>query len=73
MGKEQPIAMEILSELKRSSARKDTIIVVLIIALIVSNLSWLIYESQWEDVTETEQVIENITDTDNTNFNQQIN
>ena len=73
MGKEQPIAMEILSELKRSSARKDTIIVVLIIALIVSNLSWLIYESQWEDVTETEQVIENITDTDNTNFSQQIN
>ncbi len=73
MGKEQPIAMEILSELKRSSARKDAIIVVLILALIVSNGSWLIYESQWEDVTETEQVIENITDTDNTNFSQQIN
>ena len=40
--KEQPIAMEILSELKRSSARKDTKIVI----LIISNLSWHIYESQ---------------------------
>ena len=73
MEKDNTLAMEMLHELKRSSKRKDIIIVVLIIALIVSNLAWLRYESQFEELTETEQVMEDIEGNENTTFNQEIN
>ena len=46
------LAMEMLRELKKSGQRKFIIIIVLIIALIGTNLGWLIYESQFETVAE---------------------
>lgn len=46
------LAMEMLHELKRSSRRNFIIAIILLIALVVSNISWLIYESQWEETTE---------------------
>ena len=50
---EQSLALEMLSELKKSSKRWFVISIVLLIALVISNVGWLIYESQWEETTET--------------------
>ena len=78
--KEQTLAFEMLSEMKVENKRKDTIIKILIavvmfflIALVVSNIGWLIYESQWEEVTETQTVEQHQEDTDNTNMSGVIN
>ena len=53
---EQSLALEMLSELKKFSKRWFVISIVLLIALVISNVGWLIYESQWEEVTETQTV-----------------
>ena len=72
---ENTLAMEMLKELKKSGQRKFIIIVILIIALIGTNVGWLIYESQFETVVEDEttQYIEDIDTPTNTNFTQTIN
>ena len=44
--REQSLALEMLSELKKSSKRWFVISIVLLIALVISNVGWLIYESQ---------------------------
>ena len=49
---ESSLAMEILRELKKSGQRKFVIIIILIFALIVTNVGWLIYNAQFETVTE---------------------
>lgn len=46
MKKEKALAIETIHDLK-------IIIIFLIIALVGSNLAWLIYESQWEEVEAT--------------------
>ena len=51
---EQSLALEMLSELKKSSIRWFVISIVLLIALVISNVGWLIYESSFETVTEGE-------------------
>lgn len=69
------LAMEMLKELKKQGQHKFIIIIILIIALIGTNVGWLIYESQWETVTEDEtttQYIEGIDTPTNTNFTQTI-
>lgn len=43
---DQSLALEMLSELKKSSKRWFVISIVLLIALVISNVGWLIYESQ---------------------------
>ena len=65
---EQSLALEMLTELKKSSIRWFVISIVLLIALIISNVGWLIYESQWEEVTETQTVEQHQEDTDNSNM-----
>ena len=72
---ENTLAMEMLKELKKSGQRKFIIIVILIIALIGTNVGWLIYESQFETVVEDEttQYIEDIDTPTNTNFTQTLN
>lgn len=77
---EQSLAFEMLSEMKVENKRKDTIIKILIavvvfflIALVASNIGWLIYESQWEEVTETQTVEQHQEDTDNSNMSGVIN
>ena len=70
------LAMEMLQELKRSAKRKFIIIIILIIALVASNVGWFIYESQFETITETEettQTIEDVENPTNSNFTQTIN
>ena len=69
---EQSLALEMLSELKKSSIRWFVISIVLLIALVISNVGWLIYESQFETIVDTEQTIDDINNTNNTNFTQSM-
>ena len=70
---EQSLALEMLSELKKSSKRWFVISIILLVALVVSNIGWLIYESQWEEVTETQTIEQHQDDTDNSNMSGVIN
>ena len=65
---DQSLALEMLSELKKSSKRWFVISIVLLIALVISNVGWLIYESQWKEVTETQRIEQHQDDTDNSNM-----
>lgn len=68
------LAMEMLRELKRSGTRKFIIIIILIIALLGTNIAWFIYESQFETITETEQTLtQEQTDTNNSTMSGVIN
>lgn len=69
---DQSLALEMLSELKKSSKRWFVISIVLLIALVISNVGWLIYESQFETIVDTEQTIDDINNTNNTNFTQSM-
>ena len=71
--KEQTLALEMLSELKKSSKRWFVISIVLLIALVISNVGWLIYESQWEEVSETQTIEQYQEDTNNSNMSGVIN
>ena len=68
---EKSLAMEMLQELKKANKRNFAIIVILLVALVGSNIAWLVYESQYEIVAETESIqsIEG-SDIDNTEITQ---
>ena len=70
---EQSLALEMLSELKKSSIRWFVISIVLLIALVISNVGWLIYESSFKTVTETQTVEQHQEDTYNSNMSGVIN
>ena len=70
---EQSLALEMLAELKKSSKRWFVISIILLVALVVSNIGWLIYESQWEEVTEAQTIEQHQDDTDNSNMSGVIN
>lgn len=69
---ESTFALNLLHEIKQSAKRWFIISVILLIALVGTNVAWLIYESQFETVIDTEQTIDDINDTDNTNFTQNM-
>ena len=72
--KEQTLALEMLSELKKSSNRWFVVSIILLIALVGTNVAWLIYESSFDTVYEDRtQYMEDIDNTSNTNFTQHIN
>ena len=50
----ETLATEMLHEIKAQSKRWFIISIILLIALIGSNIGWLIYESQYEEVTSDE-------------------
>ena len=50
--KEQTLALEILSELKKTTKRWFLVSIILLIALVGTNVAWLIYESSFDTVTE---------------------
>ena len=54
--KEQTLALEMLSELKKTTKRWFLVSIILLIALVGTNVAWLIYESSFETVTETQTV-----------------
>ena len=71
---DQSLALEMLAELKKSSKRWFVISIILLVALVVSNIGWLLYESTFETVYEdSTQYMEDIDNTSNTNFTQHIN
>ena len=71
--KEQTLALEMLSELKKSTKRWFVISIILLVALVTTNVAWLIYESSFETVTETQTVEQHQEDTDNSNMSGKIN
>ena len=54
--KEQTLALEMLTELKRTTKRWFVVSIILLIALVGTNVAWLIYGSSFETVTETQTV-----------------
>ena len=72
--KEQTLALEMLSELKKTTKRWFIVSIILLIALVGTNVAWIIYESQWEYATEeTTQTIDDVDNPNNSNFTQHIN
>ena len=49
---EQSLALEMLTELKKSSIRWFVISIILLVALVISNVGWLLYDSTFETVYE---------------------
>ena len=68
--KEQTLALEMLSELKKTTKRWFVVSIILLIALVVTNVSWLIYESSFETVYEDSTQETHYTD--NSTINQSI-
>lgn len=71
--KEQTLALEMLSELKKTTKRWFVVSIILLIALVGTNVAWLIYESSFETVTETQTIEQHQEDTDNSNMSGVIN
>ena len=71
--KEQTLALEMLSELKKTTKRWFVVSIILLIALVGTNVAWLIYESSFETVTETQTVEQQQEKTDNSNMSGVIN
>lgn len=72
--KEQTLALEMLSELKKTTKRWFVVSIILLIALVGTNVAWLIYELSFGTVYEdSTQYMEDIDNTSNTNFTQSMN
>lgn len=72
--REQSLALEMLSELKKTTKRWFVVSIILLIALVGTNVAWLIYESSFDTVYEdSTQYMEDIDNTSNTNFTQSMN
>lgn len=70
---EQSLALEMLSELKKTTKRWFVVSIILLIVLVGTNVAWLIYESSFETVTETQTIEQHQEDTDNSNMSGVIN
>ena len=69
------LAMEMLRELKQNSRRWFIIAIVELVLLVGSNIGWLVYQSQYEtvsDETTTEYSQEADTDGNNSPINQNM-
>ena len=69
---ERSLATEMLHELKQNSRRWFIIAIVELVLLVGSNIGWLIYESQYETTTTDEQAMEDIDNSNNSNYTQTI-
>lgn len=56
MEEKNTFAFELLHEVKSASKRWFIIFIITLLALIGTNIGWLIYESSFETVTETQTV-----------------
>ena len=69
------LAMEMLRELKQNSRRWFIIAIIELVLLVGSNIAWLVYQSQYEtvsDETTTEYSQEADTDGNNSPINQNM-
>ena len=69
----ETLALEMLKEVKAQSKRWFIIAMIELVLLVGSNIAWLVYESQFEEITTEEQVIEDINNSSNSNYTQTIN
>ena len=67
------LALEMMKELKSHSKRWFIIAIIELIIIITTNAGWLIYNSQFEEITTDEQVIEDIDNSNNSTYTQTIN
>lgn len=67
------LAMEMLRELKSQSKRWFVISIIELVIIIGSNIGWLIYQGQFETIDEQEQCIEDIDNSQDSNYSQIIN
>ncbi len=67
------LALEMMKELKAHSKRWFIIAIIELIIIIITNACWLIYNSQFEEITTDEQVIEDIDNSNNSTYTQTIN
>ena len=68
--KEQTLALEMLSELKKTTKRWFVVSIILLIALVGTNVAWLIYESSFDTIYEDSTQETHYTD--NSNITQSI-
>ena len=74
--KEDNLATEMMKELKSQSKRWFVIAIIELVLIIGTNVGWLIYNSQFEEITTTTdevQTIEDIDNSTNSNYTQTIN
>lgn len=69
----ESLALEMLKELKAQSKRWFVVAIIELIIIIATNTGWLIYNSQFEEITTDEQVIEDINNSNNSAYTQTIN
>ena len=67
------LATEMLHEIKAQSKRWFVISIILLIALVGSNIAWLIHEGQYETVSTDESIEQEQTDTQNSSMSGVIN
>jgi len=75
MMEKENLAMEMLRELKQNSRRWFIIAIIELVLLVGSNIAWLVYQSQYEtvsDETTTEYSQEADTDGNNSPINQNM-
>lgn len=69
-------ALEMLKEVKHNSKRWFIIAIIELLIIIATNTCWLIYNSQFEEITTSTdevQTIEDIDNSSNSNYTQTIN
>ena len=69
----ESLATEMLRELKSNSKRKDIIIIILILCIFISNIFWVVRNTQYETITEEEQYMEDIDNSSDSSYIQTIN
>ena len=68
----ETLALEMLKEIKKSAKRWFIVSIILLFTLVASNIAWLIYESQYETVSDEVQTIEDIDNSQNSSYSQTI-
>lgn len=73
MKEQENLALEMLKELKSNAKRWFIVSILLALALLGTNIAWLIHEAQYETVDEeTSQYMENIDNSQNSQYTQTI-
>lgn len=69
----ETLATEMLHEIKAQSKRWFIISIILLVALVGSNVTWLIHEGQYETISTDESIEQEQTDTQNSSMSGVIN
>ena len=69
----ETLATEMLREIKAQTKRWFIISIILLVALVGSNVTWLIHEGQYETISTDESIEQEQTDTQNSSMSGVIN